>query len=933
MAAQTIDYDALEEQARKAAAAPGTIPQGTTGSGVDIDYDALEKQARTLQQFDNPANRYVYTTPQGIPVYQAAPSLPAGETPPSPQEPTLPATVLNETLVNPAKQVGSGLMSGVAGATHLTANIAGLLDVAAGKIADLTGLEKGGIFKHIEDWAREQQQAQEKQAAELSGGRHDLPSQLFRSSAEALTSLPTYAAAGAAAGPVGGMAILGGLETAGQGWKNQLQAAAMGALTGVALNVMGPAGRPIRMTGTAVMTYAQLRLSGVDHETALAQALTMGGMAGPGEPGLRVNKFNRIGAPGLGEIVTNLPLPKFAKVKNVLNPVEQANQQFLTERGVETPLSMQTGSKAAANIEGIVQNIPGGGGFTERMEASKEKLKTDVAPDIFQELHPEPVTSEEAGAGVQQTLGRNLERTRSGLAEEVLPGRPMTPEAAGSAVLERGKQEIERYHAQANDSYDAAWKAERDPRNIRDVQKYDDKGKPVLDDKGNPVTEKMALPIDMSDVQRALKPIADQYERTLTPTDRHASVGLLAMRNIINDPPVKPARAAEIDLGMLKDAARTEKGLAELRDTSQGLAAASVKELQAKIDETLAKAHYPGWDPSSGTPSPALKYLQEGRRNTAEKHKIADVFRPFGPNIEKVEPVAAYQRMTWAGDAGIQHLRQMADIAPEQMPMVGRAFIDGGGNWESLGPKTKEILFKDPGIIESLESYYAKEKKFGPLIKLEPVALFDRVTAPGGKRINLLEDIAAETPEHKAQIARAFVQGLFDRATREGDIQKVQSTLDKWMDLDDKTKAILIEDPAQVRNLNNLFMALKRLMKNPNPSGSGYIMALNKIKGNVFQNLFSIMGGTAGGAAGGVPGALAGAAGGAALEYGGNAALARLLFNKRFINMLTRGMREELSGNKAGAGLAARTLKGIIDEEPPLGGPAEPPEGSAGPRN
>ena len=731
-------------------------------------------------------------------------------------------------------------------------------------------------------------------------------------------------------------------------------------------------------------------------------------------------------------------------VTNVLTPQQQSSQRFLTERGIRTPLSMQTGSKAAAALEGTTQNLPGGGRFHEQMLQSQEQLRAS-APELFQQIypeqltseevgsgiqetlrrnlenrrdelarhiHPEPVTPGEVGAGIQQTLGRRLQETRAGLAEEVFPGTPMTPESAGSAVLDRGKQEIRNLDQAADKAYQAAWLAEQHPGNIESVPSGE------LDPRGRPVMVNMALPIDMRPLQRTLKPLLAKYEYTLTETKRRDSPGVNIMRQIIAGDRFKPASAAETDLGMLKDAARTEKGLKELRDVSQGMAAKAVAELQNAIDAKVANAAYPGWSPESGTASPALENLRAGRRTTAQKYDVADTFERFGRNIEEVEPVAAYGRMTWTGDAGIQHLRELARIAPEQMPMVGRAFIEGGGNWESLGPETKKILFKDPGIIKGLDEYYAKEAKFGPLLGIEPVALFerlaakggkrinllrdllteapehraqigrafvesgsnwgaldaetkntlfrgdraliasldelyanqkrfgpllnlepgvlfDRVTAPGGTRINLAQDIAFQTPQHKAQIARTFVEGLFDRATREGDIRKAQSTLDAYLDLDPKTKATLIEDPKMRQELEDLFVSMKRIIANPNPSGSGLLAALNQMKGNIFKGLGAILGGGGGYAGHGAPGlgpaAGAGFLAGAGIEYGSNALLARLLFNQRFINLLNRGFREASRGNTAGAKLAVRSLESIISENlPESPPPGQAPAGSAG---
>jgi hypothetical protein len=818
-------------------------------------------------------------------------------------------------------------MQAAANANRLTANTAMLLNQATTKLSEVTGIPMGGLFGDIENWARGQQASQEESAAELAGGRQDFASHLNRSIGGAAFNLPAYGAATAAGGSVAGMAGISALETADQGWQETLKAAAQGALMGGALHVMGPAGRPVRLTGAGAMTYAQLRLQGADHETALANAMTMGGLAGMG-PG---------GGPGVRAIgrnlVESLPrgvqarIPETVRItprllRNQLNPIEQANQQYLESLGIQTPLSMRTGNRSAAVLEGSVRSSVGGGRAKEIRRTTEERMQ-QVGREQLERISPEQVSPEEAGAAVRTKIATDLETMRSGLAGEVSP-QPATPESAGLRTIEQGKAEIQRFHQAANEAYEAAWQAERDPRNVETVPTGE------LDEAGKPVTEKMALPIDLGPVQEALRPFADQYEYTLRETDIRASLGLKAMRQIIDGPRFKPASAAEVDLGMLKEASRTEKGMAELRDPSQGLAAKSVAELQAAIDGKLAKAAYPGWDPASGAPSPAMGHLRSGRKATAQKHDVADVFKGFGRNIEELEPVGVYRRMLWEGDAGIEHLRDVARVTPDAMAEVGRAFIDGGGKWETLGPETKKILFQDEKLIRNLNEYYAKKARFGPLTALEPVALFDRLTASEGRRNELLESFARETvgrPAERRMVGRAFVEGLLDRITREGNVEKVQSTLNQWLDMDQRSKLMLVGDAKLVASWDNFFRGLKRLNQEVNTSGTGYVNAINNLKGGILKGVFTGVGGLGSGASG----AGFGFAAGAAAEVGVNAVLARLLYNKRFANLLTNGIDLQLKGDRTGTRALERELTNIAKKEPPEddgGGP--PPSGGGG---
>jgi hypothetical protein len=622
-------------------------------------------------------------------------------------------------------------------------------------------------------------------------------------------------------------------------------------------------------------------------------------------------------------------------VRNQLNPMEQANQEWLTqhptEPPIQTPVSMQTGSLPAADFQGSVRQAMGGG-YAETARQTTRQGVIARAQAQLEKISPEPVTPEEAGTAVSQKLAADLEQTRENLANEVSPN-PTTPEQAGQKVIDAGRKQIQLFDKQADQAYKAAWQAEEDPRNIENVPVRDEDGGIVRDANGNATTEKMALPIDMTDIQHALQPIADRYAYTLSETDARASLGLKAMRQIINGPATKPASAAELDLGMLKDAARNEN-LPELRDTSQGLAAQSVKQLQQAIDAKMAQAAYPGWDPASGTPSPALTNLRGGRLATAQKYDVADTFAGLGRrNIDQLEPVGVHQRLTSAGDAGINQLRDIAKIVPDAMPDVGRAFIEGGGNWSKLGPETKKIIFGgDDNLISNLDDLYAKERRFGKLTQMEPVALFNKMTAARGRMVNLLRSISKETPEQIPQIARAWTQGMLDTITQKGDIHHTDAAWKSYFEMDPETKKILFPDPGQINDWNHTFFALQRLNREVNPSRSGYIMALNAMKRDVLRGAGMLAGGGFGLATGATDAAMAKAAQDAALGLfvGGavepiaNATLARLLYDRRFTRLLTKGIQLQLRGDPRAA-LAAKSLSQMVYAARLPGETPEPP--------
>ena len=821
-----------------------------------------------------------------------------------------------------------GVYRGAAGASHLFGNAMDALDHIEKLSENITGQKGTDWYKRAADWFHSQAAGAQQTAQNFSLGRkQDFGTQLGQAMVSGATQIPQLALATAAAAPMAAvtglgelgasMAGFGGLSALGQEDKGvgpALTAGAEGAISGGAYHFLSPLGLPLRVPLNALFGY----LSSDGDATAKLSSGAAQGL------------FSMLpGAGGAGvRDIAQANLDMLPRVRNQLNPLELKNQQWLAEQGISTPLSMQTGSRTAANLEGSVRQSLGGG----YAETARQQTRADVlarAQAELEKIHPEPETLESAGAAVSQKLSADLENTRTNLANEVSPN-PTTPEQAGQKVIDAGKSRIQLLDKQADQGYKAAWQAERDPRNIEAVPVRDEDGGLVHDSDGNVTTQKMPLPIDMTDVQHALQPIADRYAYTLSETDARASLGLKAMRQIINGPAMKPASAAELDLGMLKDAARNEN-LPELRDTSQGLAAQSVKQLQMAIDAKMAGAAYPGWDPESGTPSPALDNLRAGRRATAQKYDVADTFAGLGRrNIDELEPVGVHQRLTSAGDAGINQLRAIAKVAPDAMPDVGRAFIEGGGNWSKLGPETKKIIFGgDDNLISNLDALYAKERKFSKLTQMEPVPLFDKLTAARGRMVSLLRSVAEETPQQIPQIARAWTQGLLDTITQKGDIHHADSVWNSWFKMDPQTKKILFPNPGQVDDLNNVFFALQRLNREVNPSGSGYIVAINAMKRDVLRGLGMVAGGATGLAEGGAGGATVGAGlgfiGSAGLEAVSNATLARLLYDPRFTRMLTQGIQLQLRGDPRAA-LAAKSLAQMVYAARLPGETPEPPK-------
>jgi hypothetical protein len=609
-----------------------------------VDYSALAAQARGGQ-------------PQGSPGFLA--------------------NLWHEAVVNPAKQVAAGAVGAEAGANHLTANVFDLLDHTADAVAHVTGTTKGHAFKTISDWARGNQAAEERQAQQLSEGRTDLPSQLYRGVTQGVLSVPTAAVASETAGPVAGFAALGAIQESDRGWLPALKAAAEGALTGWALQVIGPASRPVRLTGMGASTYAQSRLNGDDNATALAKATTMGVIAGAPAGGVPANE---IAAP-VTEAIGDAARAMRPTVKSTLNPTQQGAVDYLRSNDVPLNAGTVTGNKFVKGAQALVANTPLGAGVAADATRATEAGLARVAGELADQAHPAPATPESAGAAVSDAL---LEKI------------------AGLKIQE-------------DESYGDAWKGAEDPQYaesvpVRTEQRpvLDAEGKPTGKTQSAPVMASVQMPVDVRGIKEQLGPVWESMQ-WMPAADQASNAGFAAAKKILNGPDFIPAPAAEQGLGGLKEMARV--GNTNLRNAAQGMAAGIIPDLQDAIDAAVAK-----------TGPDALTALQDGRATHATKMEVSEVSDKL-----RNEPVQAFQQATYQQDTGIGFLRRIADQAPDALPKIGRAFIqklfdqaaqEGGFSrsqgvarqWENLGPQTKQLLYPNPGLRGSLDNFFLGAK-------------------------------------------------------------------------------------------------------------------------------------------------------------------------------------------------------------------------------
>lgn len=344
---------------------------------------------------------------------------------------------------------------------------------------------------------------------------------------------------------------------------------------------------------------------------------------------------------------------------------------FVAAQGAVVPAGVRSGSPFVRALEKVSGYSPFGAMVVQGADRQTSAALSKGAQQLLEQAHASPVTALQAGTGVREVL---------------------TESAGESKKL-------------ADEAYDLFRQAEADPSNLREVQvgtKVAENGQRV------PVYAEVALPVDIRDIKKMVKPIYERMTRTWEPARRNASAGFQAAKSILESPDHMPASAIEDGLSGLKQLAREGEGQAA------GLAKFIIPKVQEAVDDVAA-----------GAGPEVLDAIKAGRAASAKEFTTKGVLKKL---IE--EPVQAFGQLTWGRDANINLLRRVAKEAPDELPKVGRAYLgnvlekateegDFGikrapgmfRDWQNLGAETKKLMFKSPKLIEDLDNFFLGIKK------------------------------------------------------------------------------------------------------------------------------------------------------------------------------------------------------------------------------
>ena len=460
-----------------------------------------------------------------------------------------------------------------------------------------------------------------------------------------------------------------------------------------------PVGTAIGLAGgttASKATYSGLLAAGVPEEYAHG-ASVVAGIVGGAKAGDAVDLADRA-ARAVGD---KLVLPRSG------TPEQRAAVDWALRQGAPLDAAAATLNPIVRGTQEIAQTTIGAGTPAQRAIAARNQWYADKGRDLAGQVSPMAAT----------------------------------PETAGRALYDRSVQEVRGANTEANDAYAALKAREADPAAVQQVQVgtkeissslLDAQGKPV-GTQTVPVYDNIPMPVDMRGFKQDLGPALEDIRRQVRLGQSHYAPTQIALEDIVNGPDFQRASTAEANLGALKQVSRENTLAGGVKNEAGALAASAVPKLQSAIDGAVEL--HGGAD--------ALNDLQTGRLKTADKYQAINLVDQY-----RAEPVRLFNQLTQARDGGVDFLRKVQELAPEQMPQLGRAWLDGaldqatesGGfdhaqrlfsNWQKLGDGTKQVLFKNPALISDLDHFFQSAKDSARVENPSGTARVAHITSQG----------------------------------------------------------------------------------------------------------------------------------------------------------------------------------------------------------
>jgi hypothetical protein len=353
-----------------------------------------------------------------------------------------------------------------------------------------------------------------------------------------------------------------------------------------------------------------------------------------------------------------------------LTPEEAASNAFAGAHDVPLDAATATGRRAALAMQKRVANSIGGEGTAERLigdqQAALTRVGGELAGDVNAPVPPVPLAP--------------------------TPGPARQPVQAGEGVRDALAQRAQDHAATASRHYGVIERAE--------------------------AAAPARFAVDVAPEQRALTPLYERLAREaeLAPgaVMGDKARALTALDRLIHGPSVTRLTVLDEVVSDLRTMAGANDSslMAEGRSAGQGIAAQMVQRLDAKV-RSAARAAGPD----------ILTALEDGRAATAAKWEALTVGELLAD-----EPAGIFKQLTAPREGGLNKLRAVQQVAPEQVPHVARAVLDSlldmateqgrfghadklYAEWQKLGAQTKQLLFPRADLRAELDQFFLLAKR------------------------------------------------------------------------------------------------------------------------------------------------------------------------------------------------------------------------------
>lgn len=521
-----------------------------------------------------------------------------------------------------------------------------------------------------------------------------------------------------------------------------------------------------------------------------------------------------------------------APVRPVASTAERAAVDLADEAGVPLTAGQRAGSKVLQNVEGLIQNAPGGAGVAKAVKKVQSDALVRTGNRIAEEVNPiktsmdtipgPPVTAENAGDMLSGNLANKAGELRN---DAGISG--VTPEIAGTAASKALEDKIANLHDEASTAYSKLRDIENDPANLKTIQTgtTSARAKSAFDDLVNQSVESRLAGI--RDVARSgATEMTGKLKRDYVNPDNPLDVGQITGRFGGGFKEMFP-ELRNFDESPSDIAAAIEKGgsnplYQRLRKAMRGTV------LEEEGDEIRMALRDAGLDEAAqhDRSVPVMKDI----KLPVDMRSVKTALQPIYDRLKQVMPIA--QQQASPGLKAIQNIMEGEDYVPASIADQNLSAIKSiaradNPNLRSVAQGTAAAAVKrleyavqaavsqaGPEATAALKTGRAATKvKYAVAdvldqLRDEPVQTFNKLTAPKDSNIELLRSVAEHAPNQVKSLGHAYANQLMDAASNEG-FKGSGTALNQWNALGAETKKLLF-DPNTMRKLDDFFASTSR---------------------------------------------------------------------------------------------------------------------------